>query len=694
MGMIKQIFFGYVLTFVPVLLYSQQKDTAQYQPVSDSLLPEVAVSAFQFNLQWKTVPAAVALLGQKELVRYGNASLVPVMNTIPGIRAEERSPASYRLSIRGSLLRSPFGVRNIKVYWNDIPFTDGGGNTYLNLVDLSLLTGVELIKGPAASVYGAGTGGAVLLRSDLGYTIKQENHFSTGLSGGSYGLFRQYAGWEYSSKNFTSSLQQNHQQADGYREQSASRKDMVRWQAGWQIKQQQFKFMLGYTDLYYQTPGGINLAQMRLNPTLARQPAGGLPGAVQQKAAIYNKTILAALQQEIRLGKQWVWKSFISANHSSIANPFITNYEKRGEANIGAGTQLVYKIQKSTARFQWSYGAEYLHNHSLIHNFGNRSGTADTVQFRDDIYAIQWFAFSQAQLSLADRWIITAGFSINNQSYRYKRITDPSTDFVKKNISGVLTPRLALAYRLSKDVSFYLLAAKGFSPPALAEVRPSDGNYYGNLEAEYGWNIEAGIKGSTAGNRLQFDVAAYFFRLQHAIVRRTNTAGAEYFVNAGSTRQNGLEAWLKYRIIKEGKQFISGWNFWSSYSYQPYRFEDYQQAGVNYSGKHLTGVPRNIWVTGMDLETRNGLYFNASLNVTGSLPLTDANDAFADAYQLGQLKLGYRSKEKAKQLDLFAGIDNLFNQQYSLGNDINALGKRYYNPAPGRNVFVGAQCRF
>jgi iron complex outermembrane receptor protein len=111
------------------------------------------------------------VLGSKEMNRYGNISFVPVFNTVPGVRIEERSPASYRLSIRGSLLRSPFGVRNVKVYWNEIPLSDAGGNTYLNLVDLNTLTSAEVIKGPAASVYGAGTGGAVLLRSDLGFAI-------------------------------------------------------------------------------------------------------------------------------------------------------------------------------------------------------------------------------------------------------------------------------------------------------------------------------------------------------------------------------------------------------------------------------------------------------------------------------------------------------------------------------------------
>jgi iron complex outermembrane receptor protein len=258
----------------------------------------------------------------------------------------------------------------------------------------------------------------------------------------------------------------------------------------------------------------------------------------------------------------------------------------------------------------------------------------------------------------------------------------------------ILTPRVAALYRLTKDISLYTLAAKGFSPPALAEVRPSDGNYYGDLNAEYGWNFETGIKGELFDQRLQFDVAAYFFALQNAIVRRNNVAGAEYFVNAGGTKQNGLEAFLKYQLIDHPKATISKLTVRSSYSYQPYRFDDYRQTTNNYSGNELTGVPRNIWVSGLDMETSKGFYLDASLNCTSRLPLTDANDAYADAYQLLQVKLGYRCNAKDKKLDVFFGIDNLLDQNYSLGNDINAAGKRYYNPAAGRNVFSGFIYRF
>ena len=105
-------------------------------------------------------------------------------------------------------------------------------------------------------------------------------------------------------------------------------------------------------------------------------------------------------------------------------------------------------------------------------------------------------------------------------------------------------------------------------------------------------------------------------------------------------------------------------------------------------------MPRNGWVSGLDLETKNGLYSAVSLNATSSLPLTDANDVYAAAYQLLQWKAGYRWKKNGRILHFFAGVDNLLNQVYSLGNDINAVGKRFYNPAPGRNFFAGVQYSF
>jgi iron complex outermembrane recepter protein len=96
---------------------------------SNAFLAETVVKAFERNTALKNIPVTLSVLGRADLERYGNASVLPAVNTVPGVKMDERSPGSYRLSIRGNLLRSPFGVRNVKVYWNGIPFTDANGTT-------------------------------------------------------------------------------------------------------------------------------------------------------------------------------------------------------------------------------------------------------------------------------------------------------------------------------------------------------------------------------------------------------------------------------------------------------------------------------------------------------------------------------------------------------------------------------------
>ena len=99
---------------------------------SSDILEQVVVKGYEYNRKLIDVPAPIAVISKAQFNRFNNISLLPALNTVSGVRMEERSPGSYRLNIRGSSLRSPFGVRNVKVYYNNIPYTDPGGNTFFN----------------------------------------------------------------------------------------------------------------------------------------------------------------------------------------------------------------------------------------------------------------------------------------------------------------------------------------------------------------------------------------------------------------------------------------------------------------------------------------------------------------------------------------------------------------------------------
>jgi iron complex outermembrane receptor protein len=88
---------------------------------------------------------------------------------------------------------------------------------------------------------------------------------------------------------------------------------------------------------------------------------------------------------------------------------------------------------------------------------------------------------------------------------------------------------------------------------------------------------------------------------------------------------------------------------------------------------------------GITWQNDQNLYFTTMFNITSRLPLNDANTEYADRYGFVNTKVGY----SIGRLDIYGGCNNLFDETYSLGNDINAFGGRYYNAAPDRNFYVG-----
>jgi len=55
-----------------------------------------------------------------------------------------------------------------------------------------------------------------------------------------------------------------------------------------------------------------------------------------------------------------------------------------------------------------------------------------------------------------------------------------------------------------------------------------------------------------------------------------------------------------------------------------------------------------------------------------------------------QAKIAWKYKLTTKSyVEFMAGVQNILNQKYSLGNDLNAVGGRYYNAAAPRNFYLG-----
>jgi len=229
--------------------------------------------------------------------------------------------------------------------------------------------------------------------------------------------------------------------------------------------------------------------------------------------------------------------------------------------------------------------------------------------------------------------------------------------------------------------------SKGFSPPTVAEILPSTTVISTDLQAEHGINYELGIKSSWFDQRLYLEVNAFYYHLENAIVTRKDSSNADYFVNAGSTKQRGIESQFSYQFNVGNSSNIRSAKIWISYTWNKFSYDQFKQSTTDFSGKQLPSVAPNTVAAGFDLKTKM-FYSNLTYFYSDPIPLNDANTAFANSYNLLSWRIGKENIFKTK-LQVFAGVENIFDVKYSLGNDINAAGGRYFNQAAGRNYFVG-----
>ncbi|MFL5730837.1 MAG: TonB-dependent receptor, partial [Cytophagaceae bacterium] len=396
------------------------------------------------------------------------------------------------------------------------------------------------------------------------------------------------------------------------------------------------------------------------------------------------------------LGKSLRHILAVSGMDTDFKNPFITNFEERDEASLSIRSYFELKGNETkNIRWKWNLGIEWQKTNSGISNYGNRNGVKDTIQSSDRIKARQYFWFSRFSADIRERLILEASLSLNNYQYRYlNNFPVAETAFRLKRFSPQLMPKLSTSFKISEGLLWRSSVSRGYSPPTIAEVRPSDNNLYADLKPEAGWNYESGLRAKTASERFYIDLTFFYYQLQNAIVRRVNSLGADYYVNAGGTQQSGAEVLSRLQLLpsRDGGLFRK-LELRNSITLYHFKFSDYQNASADYSDHWLTGVPPLSVVSSISTEAGRHLYLFIQHTYTDRIPLNDDNSVYASSWHLLQAKAGWKFNLKI-QAELFIGADNILNQRYSLGNDLNALGGRYYNAAPPRNFYAGMNMEF
>lgn len=647
-------------------------------------LQEVQVAIYGQGRPLGETPAAVGLVTQESLDRYGNGGLLPAVNSVPGVRMEERSPGSYRFSIRGSSLRAPFGVRNVKIYYNDIPVTDPGGFTYLNQFGTSVINEIQILKGPGSSLYGAGNGGVLLINS---MPQKYESGIKAGTTTGSYNMNRTFVTLKKEDSATRHVLYYEHLNSDGYRAHAAMKKEMIAYDGRFNVG---YKTMIGihvlYNSLNYKTPGALTLKEYDKDARIARPAAGTVPGSELQDAGILQRNLLLGFSLKKKFREHWQNTTTIYGLYGQLENPAIRNYSKTIDPHFGGRTIFNYQYQSRCSKLQLSFGAEGQRSFATVGTYRNNKGAPDTLQTNDEVQTANTLGFVQVNWQ-TQRWVFESGVGTSAYNVSVKRVFPKL--YRMKTAFVPVSPRIAVLYKIKNDGCIYVNISRGYAAPTTAELAPSGSFINPDLVAEYGWNYEAGTKGCFFSGKVNYDVTLFYYRLNHAIVLRKDSAGGDQYTNSGSTAQPGVEAKVDYTVADKPSSFLSLLKIWSAYTAYYFRYKNFIQLNDNFSGNKLPGVPAYTVTAGIDVQLKNTLILNGTYYFSDRIALNDANTSFAQPYHLLGVKCTYKIQIVKVSSELFVGADNILNQKYSLGNDINAAGGRYYNVAMPLNFYAG-----
>ncbi len=250
---------------------------------------------------------------------------------------------------------------------------------------------------------------------------------------------------------------------------------------------------------------------------------------------------------------------------------------------------------------------------------------------------------------------LEAALSLNFYDYNFRNVYPNSEQtYTNRNFTPQLMPRIAASFQITGNFVWRASVSRGYSTPTTAEIRPTDNIINTSLQAEDGWNYETGFRLRNQDESMFLDASVFYYRLNNAIVQRCNPDETEYYVNAGGTSQPGLELYFTDWVIRRNNtDFIRGLEVNESVTLNKFTFSSYHTGTADYSGNKFTGVPGQVFVTSMQVKFPANLYVFVQHNYTASLPLNDANTAFADHYNLVEAKAGWEHPFNPKRASPF-----------------------------------------
>jgi iron complex outermembrane receptor protein len=621
------------------------------------------------------------------------------LSLLPGVTVANRTNPSQdtRISIRGFGARSQFGARSIRILRDGMPLTLPDGQTPIDYLDLESVGRVEAIRGAASSLYGNASGGVIDLRSVDPPTVPLAGQFRS--FRGSNGLQR-YTGLFGGTSGPVSYLGNiGHTASDGFRDYSHQKLTNAFVRGSTSVGKTQLALIgMGLDMPVAENPGALTRAQADAAPEQADAPS------VTKKArkAVHQVQLgLSAIRPVLSSGEL---QGQVYGGTRTLFNPLTFAVVGVDRKQSGAGARFTLPVAPSGIDNRISIGADAQWLNDARKNWANCNGvTAVTatcpalgvekgslsLDQRELVSSIGPYVRDELQMGIVRA---TAGVRADQVRFELQDhfLTDGRDDSGVRTLHAV-SPMLGVAARLSPLHSIYGTLGSAFETPTTTELGNQEDGSAGlnrDLKPQYSSTYEVGAKG-LAISRVQYDVALFDIEVRDELIpfQVPGGAGRTYYRNAGRTRRRGAEMQLATDI---GPLSLT-----SAYSLSHFRFRDFVNAGVQYAGNAIPGIPENQFQMAATVHMSKA-YAVAEVQTKSRVQVNDANSpgAYAHGFELLNLRAGGTAVFGRPWLAPVVGVQNVFDRKYIGSVAVNAAGAsiaatKFYEPAPRRTLYVG-----
>jgi iron complex outermembrane receptor protein len=354
----------------------------------------------------------------------------------------------------------------------------------------------------------------------------------------------------------------------------------------------------------------------------------------------------------------------------------------------GVGVRLIYRGSLLDRPLTFNVGVDADRLHELRQGYINNNGAIGALRRNEDDTVTSGDIYAEAQWNVLPKWAVTLGVRSSQVHYDSvdHYIVPPNPDDSGSRTYYNTSPVAGVVWHAADNLNIYVSYGQGFETPTFAEIAYQPVGTGLNLALDPATSIsyEVGMKWFPAANQ-RVNLAAFTSTTNQEIVINTATGGRTTFRNASKTNRRGFEAVWDADL---GHGVTTHVNY-------TYLLADPYESGippvVTPAGSRLPGVPPQQ-AYGVLEWTPGGFYgFSAAGEVqyVGRIYVNDVNNAFAPAYTIGNVRVGFAQDVERFKFSEYVRVNNIANVNYVGSVIVGDTNGRYYEPAPGRNWYAG-----